>query len=129
MKGKVQKALCFSWLLSIVLLSTGTVFADSENIPEIPVKGMVTMVDLGANSCIPCKMMAPIRKKLQMEYEGKAAIVFIDVLKDKKPAQRFKIKTIPTQIFFDQDGNEVYRHSGFMSERAIVTQLNNLGAY
>ncbi len=34
----------------------------------VPVKGMVTMVDLGADSCIPCKMMAPIIEKVEKTY-------------------------------------------------------------
>ena len=93
----------------------------------VPVKGMVTMVDLGADSCIPCKMMAPIIEKLEKTYRGKAAIVFIDVWKDKEPAKRFGIRAIPTQIFFDKKGKEVYRHTGFMSEADIVGQLKRMG--
>jgi thioredoxin 1 len=127
MKAEVQKKFGFSLLFSLIVLTAGTAVADPGKTPEIPVKGMVTMVDLGATSCIPCKMMAPILQKLEKEYEGKAAIVFIDVWKDKKPAQRFRIRAIPTQIFFDKDGNEVYRHVGFMSENGIVTQLKNMG--
>jgi len=93
----------------------------------VPVKGMVTMVDLGADSCIPCKMMAPIIEKLEKNYRGKAAIVFIDVWKDKEPAKRFGIRAIPTQIFFDKEGKEVYRHTGFMGEADIVSQLKKMG--
>ena len=93
----------------------------------VPVKGMVTMVDLGADSCIPCKMMMPIITKLEKAYRGKAAIVFIDVWKDKEPAKRFGIRAIPTQIFFDKAGKEVYRHTGFMSEADIVSQLKKMG--
>ena len=93
----------------------------------VPVKGMVTMVDLGANQCIPCKMMAPIIEKLEKNYRGKAAIVFIDVWKDKEPAKRFGIRAIPTQIFFDKEGKEVYRHTGFMGEADIDTQLKKMG--
>ena len=93
----------------------------------IPVKGMVTMVDLGADSCIPCKMMTPIITKLEKAYRGKAAIVFIDVWKDKEPAKRFGIRAIPTQIFFDKSGKEVYRHTGFMGEADIVSQLKKMG--
>ncbi|MBW2353388.1 MAG: thioredoxin fold domain-containing protein [Deltaproteobacteria bacterium] len=93
----------------------------------VPVKGMVTMVDLGANQCIPCKMMAPIIEKLEKNYRGKAAIVFIDVWKDKEPAKRFGIRAIPTQIFFDKEGKEVYRHTGFMGEADIVGQLKKMG--
>ena len=93
----------------------------------VPVRGMVTMVDLGADACIPCRMMAPILEKLEKAYRGKAAIVFIDVWKNKGPAKRFGIRAIPTQIFFDKEGKEVYRHTGFMSESAIVDQLNRMG--
>ena len=94
---------------------------------RVPVKGMVTMVDLGADSCIPCKMMAPIITKLEKTYRGKAAIVFIDVWKDKEPAKRFGIRAIPTQIFFDRSGKEVYRHTGFLSEADIISQLHKMG--
>jgi thioredoxin 1 len=94
---------------------------------SVPVKGMVTMIDLGADSCVPCKMMAPILVELEKEYQGKAAIVFLDVWKDKSPAKRFGIRAIPTQIFFDKDGNEVYRHVGFMSKDDIVAQLKRMG--
>ena len=93
----------------------------------VPVKGMVTMVDLGADSCVPCKMMAPTIIKLEKAYRGKAAIVFIDVWKDKEPAKRFGIRAIPTQIFFDKGGKEVYRHTGFMGEADIVSQLKKMG--
>ncbi|MBA4395270.1 MAG: thiol reductase thioredoxin, partial [Desulfobacca sp.] len=87
---------------------------------EVPVKGLVTLVDLGANACLPCKMMAPIMIKLEKEYKGKAAIVFIDVWKNRDQADRFGIRAIPTQIFYDKKGKEVSRHEGFMSEKDIV---------
>ena len=93
----------------------------------VPVKGMVTMIDLGADSCIPCKLMAPILKKLKKEYDRQAAIVFIDVWKHKGQSRRFGIRAIPTQIFFDKEGKETYRHLGFMSEKAIVAQLKKMG--
>ncbi len=64
-----------------------------------PVPGMVTMVDLGAHSCIPCKMMAPILEELEKEYKGKAAIIFIDVWQNEDEGKRFAVSIIPTQIF------------------------------
>jgi thioredoxin 1 len=94
---------------------------------EVPVKGMITMIDLGAHSCIPCKLMAPIIEKLKKEYDGRAAIVFIDVWKDPNQTQKYGLKAIPTQIFFNEKGEEVYRHLGFMNEAAIVEQLKKMG--
>ena len=112
-----------------LLFITATVYGSETpyNFEKIPSKGMVTMIDLGAKSCIPCKMMAPILEKLEKVYNGKAAIVFIDVWKHRGQAKRFRIRAIPTQIFYDQQGKEVYRHVGFMSEKAIVNQLKKMG--
>jgi thioredoxin 1 len=93
----------------------------------LPVKGMVTMIDLGAKKCIPCKMMAPIMEKMEKKYDGKAAIVFIDVWENPEQARRFGIRGIPTQIFYDADGKEVTRHVGFMPETRIVKTLGQLG--
>jgi thioredoxin 1 len=123
------------WKLAILVLLSGlaallgpsVVIADVEKFNDVPVKGMVTMIDLGADKCIPCKMMAPIMAKMEKQYEGKAAIVFIDVWKHKEQARRFGIRTIPTQIFFNENGKEVFRHVGFMSEKAIVNQLKKMG--
>jgi len=109
-------------------ISRGRNEAVSGEWSKVPVKGMVTMVDLGADVCIPCKMMAPIIEKLEETYRGKAAIVFIDVWKDKEQAKRFGIRAIPTQIFFDKNGKEVFRHTGFMGEADIVSQLKKMGA-
>jgi thioredoxin 1 len=94
--------------------------------PAVPVKGMVTMVDLGAKSCIPCKMMAPILVEMEKEYRGKAAVVFIDVREDYDAARKFGIRAIPTQIFYDKTGREVSRHEGFMDKKAISAKLNQL---
>ena len=101
--------------------------AFAENFQTVPVKGMVSMIDLGATECIPCKMMAPIMAKMEKQYEGKAAIVFIDVWKHNEQAKRFGIRAIPTQVFFDENSKEVFRHVGFMSEKAIVNQLKKMG--
>jgi thioredoxin 1 len=109
------------------LLFPLAIIADVEKFSDVPAKGMVTMVDLGATECIPCKMMAPIMAKMEKQYEGKAAIVFIDVWKHNEQAKRFGIRAIPTQIFFDENSKEVFRHVGFMSEKAIVNQLKKMG--
>jgi len=113
--------------LTLAVLGSGLIPAAWAGPSEVPVKGMVTLVDLGANSCIPCKMMAPILEKLEKVYRGKAAIVVIDVWKTPDEGKRFNLRVIPTQIFYDKKGKEVYRHEGFMSEKDIVAILNKLG--
>ena len=111
--------------ISFLLLSMALpVYAENT---QVPVPGHVTLVDLGAHKCIPCKMMAPILEKLSTAYAGQAAILFIDVWENPDDAKRFKIAAIPTQIFFNENGEEVYRHQGFLAEDAIVDQLTKMG--
>jgi len=130
----VKREVGFRTLLgSMVLMGLFFIFAASYSaekssvIPDVPVKGMVTMVDVGAKACIPCKMMVPIMEKMEKVYQGKAAIIFIDVWVNREQAPRFGVSAIPTQIFYDPKGKEVYRHVGFMSEEAIVAQLQKMG--
>ena len=111
----------------LLVVGIGTLDAKATEGKEIPVKGSVTLVELGSNACIPCKMMAPILEKLGKNYKGKAEIVTVDVYKEKEQVKRFGIRAIPTLIFFDAEGKEVHRHVGFMAEQAIVEQLKKMG--
>jgi len=111
----------------VVFMLSVTAGALAEDFSRVPVKGMVTMIDLGAKKCIPCKMMAPILEKMEKAYKEKAVIAFIDVWENRDQAPRFKIRSIPTQIFFDKQGKEVYRHVGFMGEKDIKAQLEKMG--
>ena len=127
MSGKRQISFMIDLCLALALLAPLRGEVGAADMRSLPVKGMVTMVDLGAASCIPCKMMAPILDKLEKRYKGKAAIIFIDLRYEREAAKHFGIQTIPTQIFFNKSGKEVFRHSGFMDETAIVKQLQSLG--
>ncbi len=77
------------------------------------------LVDLGADKCIPCKKMAPILVELKKDYAGIVQVDFIDVWKEPKAGQPYRIRVIPTQIFFDRAGKEVFRHEGFFSREDI----------
>ena len=120
------QCLCLTLCLILVAAVTGDA-GDEVDFNTLPTQGMVTMIDLGAKKCIPCKMMAPILVELEKEYAGRAAIVFIDVWKHRDQAKRFGVRSIPTQIFFDKKGKEVGRHVGFMDKKKIQSTLHRLG--
>lgn len=111
------------FLISLLVCSS---FVYAAPIPEVPAKGMVTMVDIGAKACIPCKMMMPVMEEVEKEYKGRAAIVFVDVWENRDQGAKFGIKLIPTQIFYDKNGTEVYRHEGFLDKDSISERLNKL---
>ena len=118
----------FCLLITIGFLANASASEEpKDDLDELPVKGMVTMIDLGRKTCTQCKMMAPILERLEKEYRGKAAIVFINLVDYPEQQYKYKLKALPTQIFFDPEGEEVYRHVGFMGEEDIVAQLNKMG--
>jgi thioredoxin 1 len=112
----------FFWAAASAFASDST-----DDIPPVPTPELVTMVDLGAHKCIPCKMMAPIIEELQKEYAGRASIIFIDVWEHREQARRFGIRAIPTQIFYDKEGKETERHVGFLDKKSIMDMLDKLG--
>jgi thioredoxin 1 len=84
-------------------------------------------VDLGADKCIPCKMMAPILEDLKNTYVGKLEVEFIDVWKNSGAGEPYGIRVIPTQIFFSADGKELFRHEGFFSKEDILAKWKEFG--
>lgn len=113
-----------SCVLAVLFACASIAYAASPQ--DVPVKNMVTVVDLGAKTCIPCKMMVPVLAAMEKQYNGKAAIVFIDVRETPEQATKFGIRAIPTQIFFDKTGKEVYRHEGFLDEKPFSEMLDKL---
>ena len=122
MKKRMHMGLFWSALILLIL----PVHAQDE-IPEVPTPNMVTMLDLGAHKCVPCKMMAPVIKELQKEYKGRASVIFIDVWENPQEARRYGIRSIPTQIFYDRAGQEVTRHVGYLDKKSIEAMFANLG--
>ena len=76
---------------------------------------------------MPCQIMAPILEKLEKDYAGRAAVIFIDVNENQTQTRSFGVRTIPAQIFFDKDGKEVFRHVGIFREEAVVEQFKKMG--
>jgi thioredoxin 1 len=112
---------------ALLLSPVDVTFAEPAGLPEVPVKDMVTMVDFGASYCAPCKAMAPFLEKLEKEYKGRAAIVVLDVGKAPNICERYNITELPTQVFYNKQGKEVFRHKGFLKEEDIVKQLKKMG--
>ncbi len=100
----------------------------SEEFNKAVKSGKPLLVDFGANNCVPCRQLRPILKDLAKEQSGKAEILIIDVYKFKSLAAEHKIQVVPTLIFFDKTGKEVYRHMGAWDKDSIVKKLTEIGA-
>ena len=106
--------------------SKKTVPVNDSTMPKSP---LITFVELGSVNCVPCKRMQPIMKSIEEKYGNQIKVVFYDVLKNefKSKSDEYKIKIIPTQVFLDENGKEIFRHEGFYPEADIDKLLQSKG--
>ncbi|MBP7937635.1 MAG: thioredoxin family protein [Phycisphaerae bacterium] len=90
-------------------------------------KALPRLVDIGAGKCIPCKRMAPILAELKKEFAGRMEVEFIDVWEKPDAGYPYQIRMIPTQIFYDASGKELFRHEGFYGREDILGKWKELG--
>jgi len=98
-----------------------------EDFKKALTSGKPVLVDFGANSCVPCRQLRPILKEVSREYSGKAELLVIDVYKYQNLAKEHKIMLIPTLVFFDSKGKEVFRHMGVLDKDKILAKLKEIG--
>ena len=109
------------------LPETGQCAVPSAVPEEQKPQSLPLLLDLGADKCIPCKMMMPILEELETGLAGQLEVQFIDVWKNRDAGDQYGIRAIPTQIFFDADGKELFRHEGFFAREEILAKWAELG--
>ena len=92
--------------------------------PQLP-----RFVEVGADSCIPCKMMKPVLEELRSDYAGRLSIEFADVWESPELGDKYGVQTIPTQVIYDASGTEVFRHIGFWAKEEIDAKLTELALF
>lgn len=108
--------------------SATTSAAAPESIaPTTAPRQLPRLLDLGSVNCVPCRMMAPILKELETEYAGQMKVEFIDVWRNPDSGRHYGVRVIPTQIFYNAVGDEIYRHVGFFSKEEILAKWQEMG--
>ncbi|MHC4259589.1 MAG: thioredoxin family protein [Planctomycetota bacterium] len=89
--------------------------------------GLPTLLQLGSPTCPPCRRMTPILDELRAKYAKKFQVRYIDLGKNKSAGMKYGVRAIPTQIFYDTSGREVFRHVGFYSKKDILATWKTVG--
>jgi thioredoxin 1 len=85
------------------------------------------LIDFGAGQCAACKMMDVVLDELARDYAGKLTVRYVDIHEQEAVTKQHAIRMIPTQVFLDAQGNELFRHEGFISKDDILKKWNELG--
>ena len=72
--------------------------------------------------CGPCKVMSPLIE--QMGKQGRIKVKKVNVDYDAQLPQQYNIKSVPTMVLTDLDGNEISRKVGQLSEQQILDWYN-----
>ena len=83
------------------------------------------LVDFWAESCGPCKMLAPVLDEIASEHADRFKIAKVNVEESPELAQRFGIQAVPTLLYF-ADGQLRHRSIGATSKKRIVNDLESL---
>jgi thioredoxin 1 len=116
-------------LLVALFIGKQSAFPQKKSPVIVDKKSPITFVELGSVNCIPCRQMQPVMKAVEKKYGDQVKVVFYDVWKpeQKKYAEQYGIKLIPTQVFMDAAGKEFFRHEGFYPEAEIDKLLQKRG--
>jgi thioredoxin 1 len=105
--------------------------ADAINGPKNPATDQTSplpqLIDFGAGKCATCKMMTGVLDELAVETADQLSIRFVDTHKDPTTTEAYSIRIIPTQVFLDAEGNELFRHEGYISKEDILKKWSELG--
>lgn len=84
------------------------------------------VIDFYADWCKPCKLVAPIMDDLAKEYDGKVKIYKINVDKEKKLAQVFQVRSIPSVLFSPKEGRPMMQAGALPKDQYVKIIEDNL---
>jgi thioredoxin 1 len=125
----MKNIILMSSIVILLIFLTGN-FCHAENIEDALAKARKTktpvFLAVGAATC-GCKNMQPIVKQVEEDYKGKIIVLFLDVRYQRELSLKLGVSATPTQIFYDKNGKEFYRHIGFYPYEEIKPVLKKMG--
>jgi thioredoxin 2 len=86
----------------------------------------LVIVDLWAEWCGPCRMVAPVLQRLGAEFAGRLKVVKVDVDRSPAVAQRFRATSIP--MLFMRHGQLLHTVVGAQPEHALRRRIEQVRA-
>lgn len=98
------------------------IILNDENFDKEVSKYPVTVVDLWAPWCGPCRMVTPIIENLAKEYVGKIVFGKLNVDENPDTSRKFGVMSIPTIIIF-KNGKQVDKVIGALPKDVLEQRI------
>jgi thioredoxin 2 len=95
---------------------------DANFATEVERSNLPVLVDMWAEWCGPCRMVAPVVDELATEMAGRLRVAKLNVDENPVTAARFAIRNIPALLVI-QGGREVDRIIGVQPKAEIARRL------
>ena len=95
--------------------------------PKTPTgSGLPCLVEFEAEAPEDCQLMEEVLKEVAVELAGRIDVVVIDTDLYPEEATRWRLRLVPTQIVLDAEGEELWRHEGYVSAQELLARLDTL---
>lgn len=89
-------------------------------------EGKPAIIEFARPSCPVCKTMEKILLEVKARSRGHWELHFAYIEPEEYLFKKFGVTIVPTQVFLDASGREVYRHEGLMSKEELIKKLQEL---
>ena len=100
----------------------GVVELNSSSFDNFLKTDLPVVIDLWADWCMPCRIMAPVMEELAKDYAEKALFGKVDVDQDSEIASRYAIMSIPHFLIF-KNGTLVEKIIGAVGREPLENAL------
>ncbi len=88
----------------------------------------ITFLEFGATGCSACRLMEKVLEQVRNKYPSEIKVQFLNVLlpANQDMMKYYGVAAIPTQVFLDVSGKEVFRHTGYFSFDDFVNEFQKI---
>jgi thioredoxin 1 len=94
-------------------------------VPELP-KGQPQILQFSRPDCPICQASERVILAVKDKYPGQFVVRKFYIGKDEQVFLRYKVALVPTQVFLDAAGKEVYQHVGVFKPKELIDKLREL---
>jgi thioredoxin 1 len=98
----------------------------AESFQAALASGRPTVVDFASKSCPACIRLSPVMRELKDAHKKRINVLYLEVSDNRDLARQFKVRLVPTLVFFDAQGREVQQRTGFMNRGELEKVLRDL---
>lgn len=92
---------------------------------EVLNSSLPVLVDFYSETCMPCRMLAPVLADVANDYSHKVKTIKVNVFEEGELADKYGVTAVPTVVFI-KNGQETERIVGLADKQEYVSIINRL---